>query len=161
MKVKIFSRSPKTRGLSSSAVDSVFAGLFSRAISQSGSVYLGGSLETAPVDSVRQLGEKLNCSNVDGTHELHQCLIHADPKDIAMKFSEILDFSYLSKEYIPEDGDISEVFFEDYPITLSEAGARQNAPWLAGNNNAESFPTAHSTFLGQNINTSGTFSTNF
>ena len=122
-------------------------GLFSRAISQSGSVAISKGYNTTPLQGVQELGEKLNCTDVMNTRKLHECLIAADPVDIATQYFDIMDLPELTKEFTPLDGDVSEVFFEDYPINLLVNGSFQRVPWLAGSNNAEGYAGVHGNFV--------------
>ena len=106
---------------------------------------------TTPLQGVQQLGEKLNCTDLSDTRSLHKCLIEADPADIATNYFDILDLPELTKEFVPLDGDFSEVFYEDYPINLLANGSFQKVPWLAGNNNAEGYAGVHGNHYGRTL----------
>ena len=129
---------------------SLLKGLFSSAISQSGSVVLNPGPQTRPIETAKELGQKLNCSNVDDTKELNQCLLNASAEDIvSISLDNML---YLTKDGVSQDeNEQSQIFMPDYAINLLDRGEfKTDIPWILGVNSAESYFAALGQYLQRN-----------
>ncbi|CAG7820651.1 unnamed protein product [Allacma fusca] len=142
-KVVIFGNSSGAASVHAHIISNMSKGLFHRAISQSGSVLLDPGRVTRPSTTVKNLGRLLKCPELQNSTALHQCLINADPKRIVSMYSLLPDTHVMTREAIPKDGDMSEVFFEDLPAILLKKGKfNKDIPWISGSNSAEAYASA-------------------
>jgi carboxylesterase type B len=118
-------------------------GLFSGVVCLSGTMIMPGVFNMDPRSTAIQLGLAMNCSAVDDTLQLLSCLRNASAWDIALNQPQFSP----SLEALPEDGNLTTVFFPDTPINLIMQGTPNNVPWLMGVNSAEAIIKSYSEFI--------------
>lgn len=99
----------------------------------------GAGFDLNPRDRAVELGQNLNCTDLDDSELLVACLRNASAHEIALYQP---DFSP-SLETLP-DGNVSAAFFPDSPINLMMQGKVNAVPWLVGVNSAEAILQSYS-----------------
>lgn len=112
-------------------------------ISLSGTILIGNAeqgFDLNPRTRAVELGRALNCTDLNDNQLLVDCLRNASASDIALvqpAFSPSL-------ETLPEDGNLTSVFFPDKPINLIMNGKANDVPWMVGVTSAEAIRESYS-----------------
>lgn len=115
--------------------------LFHGAITQSGSALGCNVVPPNPRKIVEEIGEQLNCTDLEDTKKLVQCLKDADAINILDAQSS--ELTGLTVDFVPEDGNLSNVFLPDTPLNLLRDGKIvTDVAWVLGANSAEMGPAA-------------------
>ncbi|NXL95935.1 CEL lipase, partial [Alectura lathami] len=133
--ITIFGESAGATSVSLQTLSPKNAGLFKRAISQSGVGLCSWAIEKNPLSWAEKIGQKVGCLT-DNTTVLANCLRNADPKEVTLAYH--LDLINLSGPLVHTlditpviDGD----FLPDFPENLFDNAA--DIDYMAGVNNMD------------------------
>ena len=109
-------------------------------MSFSGTITTPMMIDRNPRDAAVAFGKAMNCSDLENSAEMLKCLRNVSAHDIALNQP---NFSP-SVEALPEDGNLTDIFFPDTPLNLLLTGNVNKVPWLVGVNSAEAILQSYS-----------------